>query len=185
MAKKRAFLIILCGLTLMATALRFGYQVRVDGEILPGVYPPSVVRRCERQARQAAEEIARQPGQAGYTLIPTLCRQYARDGEQELARVMAASYDGVVTLYAAWAGDTYLGLTRSPDILYALEEEYLAQAAPPEVSAVYLSLPLSTRPVLSYPGAETDDMEVSAALRRAAQVLSVQDPNRLGLSAKG
>ena len=50
---------------------------------------------------------------------------------------------------------------------------------------MYLSLPLSTRPVLSYPGAETDDMEVSAALRRAAQVLSVQDPNRLGLSAKG
>lgn len=185
MEKKRAMLIILCGLTLMATALRFGYRVRVEGELLPGVYPPAVVRRCERQARQAAEEIARQPGQAGYTLLPTLCRQYTRDGEQDLARAMALSYDGVVTLYAAWAGDTYLGLARSPDILYTLEEEYLAQAAPPEAAAVYLSLPLSTRPVLSYPGAETDDMQLSTALRRAAQVLSVQDPARLGLTAKG
>lgn len=185
MGVKRGILYVLSGLALMTTVFRFGYQVRVDGQVLPGVYKPSDIRVCTARAEQAAQEICREETAPGYDLVPRLCVRYARPDLHDLTYTLTASYEGVVTLYQVYAGKTYLGLTTSPDIMESIREDYMGQQADVNTTAVYLSQPITTRAVLSYQGAANTDMELSAALREAAEVICIQTPDDLAHSAKG
>jgi len=185
MQVKRGILYVLSGLALMATAFRFGYQIQIDGQALPGVYKPSEIRICTTRAEQAAQEICRGEAVPGYTLVPRLCVRYAQADLHDLTYTLTASYTDVATLYQVYAGKTYLGLTTSPDIIESIREDYLGQQADVFTTAVYLSQPITTRPVLSYRGAANTDMELSIALRQATEVICIQTPDDLAQYAKG
>lgn len=59
MIKRGWILLLLALLGLLCTSLRPQYRVTVDGAELPGTYSPAALRRGERAAGEAADEILR------------------------------------------------------------------------------------------------------------------------------
>lgn len=165
---KRGLLCILSALLVMGTLFRVGYQVEVRGEVLPGVYAPEDARQSAADARRAAEEICREAEDAPFRLLPVLCARYTPADRASLTRTMLGAYDGVEAMYAVYAGGDCIGITEDPGLPGTIYDERLAA---PAMAGARLSLPLTMKKVFTYPGAESDGMELSRALGEAADVV--------------
>lgn len=156
---KRGILCVFSALLLMAALFRLGYQVEVDGEVLPGVYDPKTAKKSARLAVRAAEEICREPEEAPFRLRPVLCARYT--GEEDLTRAMLEAYDGVSELYAVYAGGTRIGTTEDPGLPGTVYEERMASRT---MTGARPSGPLTLERVYTYPESVTGVMEMSQAM---------------------
>lgn len=170
---KRGVLCILSALVLMAELFHVGYQVEIDGRVLPEIYAPAVARQSALDVRRAAAEICRENEQEPFQLLPVLCARYTRTDGETLTRTMLEAYDGVSSLYAVSIGDTRIGLTADPSLIGAIQEDYLTSNLASYTTAVRLSQPVTISPILTYTGAETSQIDLSRALRETAEVVLV------------
>lgn len=161
---KRSFLCVLSAFLLMGTLFRLGYQVEVDGEVLPGIYDPKTVKESARLASLAAEEICRGTEEPPFRLVPVLCARYTAAEDNALTRAMLEAYDGVSALYAVYSGQIRVGTTEDPGLPGTIYDERMASQM---MTGMARHRPLTMRRVYTYPEAVTGVMEMSRAMGQA------------------
>lgn len=162
---KRGILCVLSALLVLGMLFRPGYQIEVDGEVLPGVYEPKTAKESARLAVRAAEEICREEERVPFRLLPVLCARYTEPEEDELTHAMLAAYDGVAVLYAVYVGQDRIGTTEDPGMPGTIYDERMAAQAMTGARPVR---PLTMKRVFTYPETVTGVMEMSRAMGQAA-----------------
>ena len=185
MKAKKGILYALSFLLLLGTVFRVGYEIELDGQKLPGVYAPRTVEEAENLARKAAEEICRGEEIPGYKLTPAVCVKYADPEKTDLPRLLLTSYEGVAELHQVYAGQSYLGLTSDPGIIWAIKEDYIAGGADYITATGYLTEEITVEPVLARAEDESTVTELSCALREASEVVYVRTMEDMAVYGKG
>ena len=178
--KKKALLLGLCILVLLASNLRPSYRVTVAGTMLPGRYSFRQTEDCAAAARETAEEIL-----AGEAPQPSMHRSLrlslrSADGDSAaLTDALLCSVRGIRVSDAVWVNGTRLGTVSDGEALCeALRGSILGQMPHAAVSG-NISGRLELQRVYTRSGSDTPIDDMVLLITGMAPVVYVDAQGRL------
>lgn len=165
---------------MLAANLNVCCRVSINGRELEGLYSPAQLKRCEKAAAAAAEEIL-----PGHAVGPLIERKYslsfvpARGGLRGVTDSLLCSYTGVKSEDGVFVNGVFLGVVEDGAVLREKLKGFIENQMPNRAVFGNISGKLEIREVYTRANRRTNDEDMLLLISGAAPVIYLDSEGRL------